>query len=367
MALFERVGPGNGRGQLNQPRGIALSADGERIYVVDMGNARVEQFSSLGEFIDLWGDAADPDVTLARTDSGLGPTGVAVGPDGLIYIADTWNHRIVVLDESGHLVREVGSFADTQDSPDSSPEPGGFFGPRDIAVANDEIYVVDTGNERVQVFALDGTFLRSWGGYGSEPSQFIEPVGIAVDPQGQIYVADSGNARISIFSNTGVPIDQWGVDAWVGNQYFEPYLAFDDAGNLYASSSATGSVEVFDPDGIPLPAIRTVDGEALEQPVGLAWSPQGELLISDKGRNAVFQYLPPLELGQDNGIGEIGDEPPATPEIEVPAEESSPVLPAASPAPNETDVIPAGGSPVASPVASPIGSQEPSPTPIGNG
>jgi sugar lactone lactonase YvrE len=237
FGLFEQPGAGNGRGQFNQPRGIAVTDDGERIYVVDMGNARVQHFAADGEFVDAWGGEEDTDVSFALTDSGLGPTGIAVGADGLIYICDTWNHRIVVLDETGRLVREFGAFADTADAPDSAAEPGSFFGPRDIAVYNDEIYVVDTGNERVQVFALDGTFLRSWGGKGTEPSQFIEPVGIAVDGQGRIFVADSGNARISVFSGVGTPIEQWPVDAWFGNQYFEPYLAFDDAGNLYASSS----------------------------------------------------------------------------------------------------------------------------------
>jgi DNA-binding beta-propeller fold protein YncE len=260
----------------------------------------------------------------------------------------------VVLDESGRLVRQFGENADTLDAPDALSEPGKFFGPRDIIVSGDEIYVVDTGNERVQVFALDGTFLRAWGGNGSAPSQLLEPVGIAIDGQGRIFIADSGNARISIFSSTGTPLEQWPVDAWVGNQYFEPYLAFDDAGNLYASSSATGSIEVFDPTGQPLPPITEVDGEQLEQPVGIEWSPQGTLLITDKGRSAAFQYVPPLGPGADENLGGLFDEVPATPEqIEL-----------ASPITTSEGDLPI---PAASPIASPEASPQPSPTPIGNG
>lgn len=357
--LYDQAGAGSGQGQFNQPRGIAVSDDGEQIYVVDMANARVEHFDSTGAFIEVWGDEDDPDVTFAKTDSGLGPTGIAVGPDGLIYVCDTWNHRVVVLNESGHMVREFGAFADTLDSPDASPEPGLFFGPRDIAIANDEIYVVDTGNERVQVFALDGTFLRAFGGTGSEAGQFIEPVGIVIDAAGRVYVADSGNARISIFSATGAPIEQWPVDAWVGYQYFEPYLALDDAGQLYASSSATGSIEVFDQTGLVIQSVSQVGTQQLEQPVGIAWSPSGALLISDKERNTVFEFVPPvLEGAGDEPVEQPASDTEATPEAIVP--ESSPVIESAP----VDDASPAA-SPMASPIASPIAS--PTSTPIGNG
>lgn len=351
--LFEQVGAGTGRGQFNQPRGIAVSSSGEQIFVVDMANARVQQFDNSGSFIDIWGGDDDPDVTLAKTDSGLGPTGIAVGPDGLIYVSDTWNHRIVVLDDSGNMVREFGAFADTADAPDASPEPGLFFGPRAIAIANDEIYVVDTGNERVQVFALDGTFLRAWGGSGSEVSQFVEPVGIAIDGAGRVFVADSGNARISVFTAAGMPLEQWPVDAWVGLQYFEPYLAFDDSGLLYATSSATGTIEIFDQEGVAILSVSQIGNEQLEQPVGLAWSPEGVMLITDKGRDAVFELTPPLAPESDGGSS---DEP-----IDEPAASPEPALEDASPVTQADETGPA--SPIASPMASPAVS----PTPIGNG
>lgn len=295
FGLYDRIGNGSGRGQFDQPRGIAVSADGERIYVVDMGNARVEQFDAVGAFIDEWGGASDPDVSFERTDIGLGPTGIATGPNGLVYVADTWNHRVVVLDNTGRMVHEFGAFADTADAPDASIESGSFFGPRAIAIHNDEIFVVDTGNERVQVFGMDGSFIRAFGGNGATPSQFVEPVGIAISADGRVFVADSGNGRISVWSTIGEPLEQWTVEAWAGSTYFEPYLAFDDAGLLYASSSATGSIEVFNPVGELMLSIRQVESEALEQPVGLAWSPEGSLLITDKGRNGVFRYTPVVE------------------------------------------------------------------------
>lgn len=324
-SLLAHVGAGAGRGQFNQPRGIALDSTNGTSYVVDMGNARVQRFDAAGEYVGSWGGVDGGDITFELTDQGLGPTGVAVGADGLVYVCDTWNHRIVVLTPGGQLAREFGAFADAGDSADPSVQPGTFFGPRAIAVFQNEIYVVDTGNERVEVFSLDGTFVRAFGGHGAEPGKLLEPVGIAIGPDKRVYVADSGNARISVFATTGTPLGQWPVDAWAGNLYFEPYLAFDADGYLYATSSASGSVEVFDPSGAQVDSIKTVGNDALQQPVGIAPTGDGAILISDKGANAIYRYQPP-------------DRQPQVDE-DVPANGASNGSPAASP----------GASPVASP------------------
>ncbi len=325
-SLNDRPGPGAGRGQFDQPRGIAADITTGNTYVVDMGNHRVESFGADGSFAGSWG-GADGSVAFGSTDAGLGPTGIAVGFDGLIYVADTWNHRVVVLNGNGDVVRIFGSFGDTQDAPDASPEPGLFFGPRDVAVTGDEIFVVDTGNERVQVFSPDGTFLRSWGGRGDGPAQFVEPVGITIGPDGRVYVADSGNARISVFQRDGTPIAQWPIEIWTGQQYFEPYLAIDNNGVLYATSSATGTIEVYDLDGR---FITSLDGSGLEQfqrPFGITQGANLQMMVTDGGLNAVLQFAPI----------EAPEEEPASPEA---SPDASPVASEASPAASGIEVEP---------------------------
>jgi len=321
--LSDSPGPGSARGQFNQPIGIAAAAEGT-VYVVDQGNARVQRFDADGLFIDVWGEV-DSEVQFARTESGLGPTGIATGPDGLVYVADTWNHRIVVLNASGQLIREIGSppdsagnrqAVDTTDDPAAvETETGFFFGPRDVAVSEEEIYVVDTGNERIQVFAPDGTFKRVWGGYGTGPDQFIEPVGIAIGPNGLIWVADSGNARVSVFTPMGAPVQRFTVEAWPApdpagaRPSFQPYLSFDQNGLLYVTSAQSGSVEVYNRDGTFIEPITDVDGDTLEQPIGISATANGDLLITDIESSKVHRYTP--------------DAPP--PVVEIERTDASPV------------------------------------------
>jgi sugar lactone lactonase YvrE len=269
------------------------------IAVVDSGNARVQRFAADGAFLDVWGDDEDG-LTFTRTENGLGPTGITIAPDGITWVADTWGHRVVALDGNGQIVQTIGAeTVDTSDDPARVGEAGGrFFGPRAVAVSDDAIYVVDTGNERVQRFAPDGTFVAAWGGYGTAPGQLIEPVGIAIGPDGNLYVADSGNARIAIFTPDGEPVAQWPVSVWPTSApgglppAYQPYLAFDADGNLYTTASNVGQALLLGRDGAIREAITEAGNERLAQPIGVAVSPDGQVLFSDVGRDTVLTYVP---------------------------------------------------------------------------
>lgn len=79
--------------------------------------------------------------------------------------------------------------------------PGQFLEPNAIALdIADNVYVADTGNDRIQKLKADGTFLREVGGFGWQDGQFNKPTGIAVGKGLELYVADSRNQRIQIFN-----------------------------------------------------------------------------------------------------------------------------------------------------------------------
>src|SRR5215831_6638944 len=78
---------------------------------------------------------------------------------------------------------------------------GQFYGPYDVAVdAGGNVYVVDSGNERIQKFTSTGTYITKWGTEGSGDGEFFQPSGIAVDASGYVYVSDLNNNRIQKFS-----------------------------------------------------------------------------------------------------------------------------------------------------------------------
>ena len=321
FSLTQWPGPGDAPGQFDRPIGVAADAAGT-VYVVDGGNGRVQRFAADGSFVGAWGDTGTG-LELARASAGLGPTGIAVGDDGLAWVADTWNHRVVALDPGGEVVVELGGGEATDLGDDAAAveeEPGRFFGPRSVALAGGEVFVADTGNERIQVFGADGRFRRAFGGYGSEPDRLIEPVGLAVGPDGNLYVADSGNARVSVFTPAGEPVRQFSVAAWPApdpsgaRPAYQPYLAFDGTGRLYASSSTSGTVEVLTLDGTALESFSGAGNEPFEQPIGVAVGPNEELLVSDYGRSAVLRLpLPPPPAEVPTAVAPSGSADEAAP------------------------------------------------------
>src|SRR5258708_34147023 len=88
---------------------------------------------------------------------------------------------------------------------------GQFVDPMGVAVdSSGNIFVADTGNDRIQKFSPNSAFLTAWGSHGSGDGQFLGCEGIAVDSGGNIYAADGGNNRIQKFTSDGLLLTKWG-------------------------------------------------------------------------------------------------------------------------------------------------------------
>jgi hypothetical protein len=126
---------------------------------------------------------------------------------------------------------------------------------RDIAVdSTGSLYLADAGNHRILVFDTAGTILRQWGGLGSGNGQFNMPSGLAIDSNDLVYVADTYNHRIQVFTRMGEFLTEWGKKdangspvAGAGNGEFNApaSLAFDSVGQLYVSDGNNHRVQVF--------------------------------------------------------------------------------------------------------------------------
>jgi len=134
------------------------------------------------------------------TEEGLGrleqPVGVAVSPRGELFVTDSGNQRISVFDEQGTFLRAFGQAGDG---------PGELDRPMHLAFGPDGLlYVAEYINDRISVFRQDGTFVRH-----VKPKGVDAPSGVAVDAAGTMYVADFYNHRLVVLSVDG-PERAWG-------------------------------------------------------------------------------------------------------------------------------------------------------------
>jgi predicted membrane-bound mannosyltransferase/DNA-binding beta-propeller fold protein YncE len=286
---------GQGDGQFNAPRGIAIGPDGS-VYVADTFNHRIQKYDAEGQYVLTFGRFGD----LSKGTGSEGgtfnePWGIGVGPDGSVYVADTWNYRVQKFDAEGRFVRMWGKFG--QDGAFDS-----FYGPRDIAVdAQGNVYVTDTGNKRVVVFDPNGLGLTSIGSEGFEPGLFDEPVGLAVAADGSLYVADTWNQRIQRFRPQGVDGEylfdtEIKVKAWQGTSVEnKPFITTDTQGRIYVTDPEGFRVLVFNEAGEFLTTWGDpgADNTTFSTISGLEVDAAGNVYVVDSGNHRVMRF-PPL-------------------------------------------------------------------------
>ncbi|WP_269850541.1 PKD domain-containing protein [Methanosarcina horonobensis] len=157
---------------------------------------------------------------------------------GDIYVADTGNNRIQRFDSSGGFISTWGS---------SGTGNGEFSNPQGIAIDSlGTAYVADTGNNRIQMFGSNGIFLYTWGSSGNGEGEFNVPTGIAFDSLNNVYVVDTSNTRIQKFDSSGMFITTWGYYGSDDGQFSNPQgIAVDSSGSVYVADSDNDCVQKF--------------------------------------------------------------------------------------------------------------------------
>jgi len=193
--------------------------------------------------------------TMGSAESQLNaPEGVSVSADGEIYVADTNNHRVQVFSLEGEYLRSWGSFCslDEIENCESDNGHGQFNFPEGI-VANSvsqRVYVSDSSNDRIQVFDLEGNFVNAFGASGDAEGEFTLPIGLELDDDDNLYVADLLNHRIQVFDAEGTFIRAWGSRGdGLGELSFPVDVAiFED--NVYVAENANNRIQQFDTEGL---------------------------------------------------------------------------------------------------------------------
>lgn len=267
--------------QLNQPSGIAVDGIG-RVFVADTGNHRVRMIDESGRITTIAGtgepgfsgDGAAILVPLAA------PHGVAVDGLGRLYIADTENHRIRRIDIDGGLVTVAGTGSAGAAGDGGPAIDAELASPLGVAVdIQGRVLVADTLNSRVRRIELDETIVTVAGstfGFGGDGGQataamLASPTAVAVDPQGQIVIADLLNQRIR-------------------------RIALDGSIATVAGTGAQG----YSGDGGPATSAM------LALPLGVATDAQGAILVADRSNQRVRRIDAAGTISTIAGTGTFG-------------------------------------------------------------
>ena len=193
------------------------------------------------------------------------PHGFAVDHEGNMWVTDVslvpnqMGAVVVKLSSDGEVLMTLGTPGVTGEGPDTFNRPSG------VAVApNGEIFVTDGEgpNNRVVRFSREGRFITAWGTTGSEPGNFSTPHDIAIDSRGRVFVGDRGNSRVQVFDQDGHFLDQWRNFGRPSGIYIntetDMLYVTDSTSNstnnpgirrgIYVGSALTGELAYFIPD-----------------------------------------------------------------------------------------------------------------------
>eukprot|EP00058_Branchiostoma_floridae_P021286 XP_002606776.1 hypothetical protein BRAFLDRAFT_226091 [Branchiostoma floridae] len=223
--------PGSQHGQFELPVDVAVR--GDRLYVSDNFNHRVQKFSPSGELLHKF----------PLGEYCMKPYGLTVQRDGRVVVADPGKHSIFLFEADGTLVKQVGGQGQGEEQ---------FDEPCFVTVdKEDNIFVADQNNHRIQVFDKNLKFQRKFGKKGRQPQDMWWPTGVSVDNRGNIVLSNVGGTA------DGVAHSQ--------------------------------KLQVFHPDGTWVSSISSNEDKMYE-PYGVAVTEDGYVFVTDTGDHCIRKY-----------------------------------------------------------------------------
>jgi len=303
----DAIGPGPAS-RFSDPWGVVLDAGGT-LYVADAGdNNRILRRWLDGDFHLLAGGREGFADGLGGAAAFNTPSGIALDRHGNLYVADTGNHAIRKVTPRGEVTTLAGGgvpgFAD------GNGRDARFNGPMGVAVdAAGRVYVADTWNDRIRVVEPDG---RVWTLAGGErpgwadgqgtQARFDTPTDIALAADGSVWVADMNNDALRMLTPSGVVTTRIGGSGSERALRGPMTLTITDDGVAYVGERGGRVLQVS-----PAGHVVTVAGDTqrFARPAGIALAPDGSLLLADADAQRIH-HLRPLPVGAKQGGAELG-------------------------------------------------------------
>ncbi|MBW3625319.1 MAG: SMP-30/gluconolactonase/LRE family protein [Armatimonadetes bacterium] len=271
------------------------------------------------------------------------PIGMAVDPRGSLYFASAGNHRVRTVDERGRIYTLAGTGQPGFSGDGGPARQARLNDPIDVAVdKHRNLYIADRGNRRIRKVRPDGTITTYAGGGASQEegipatqARLSQPVGVAVDRNGNLYIADRGSHRVRKVTPQGIitTVAGSGQEGYAGDggpalqaRLNGPHdVAVDGKGNLYIAGAGNHRVRKISPQGIITtvagvgrPGSAGDNGPAVEaelnSPQDVAVDPNDHLYIADTGNHRIRRVTPAGTI--QTVAGEL-------PEEELPPQEQS--------------------------------------------
>lgn len=262
--------------ELYRPQSGVVDEAG-RILVTDRGNPSVFVFNEKDLTLQVWQQAEG-------SRNFVSPIGIALGPEGTVFVADSELGFVVHLDSQGNSIGTIGK--------------GHLTRPTGVAYepSSRRIFVVDTADHQIKLFDPQGKLLDVWGERGEGPAEFNFPTHISVSNQ-KLYLADTINARIQTLSTvTGKHLASVGrLGTYIGNMVRPKGVAADSEGNIYVIESFHDYLLIYNSSGEFLMSIGGVgtDPGKFHLPSGVWVDARNRIFVADtlNSRVSVFQFL----------------------------------------------------------------------------
>jgi sugar lactone lactonase YvrE len=304
---------------LNTPSATAVDSQGN-VYIADTTNNEIRKVTPGGTITRIAGTGASGssgDGAAATAATLNAPAGIAVDATGDLYIADTGNNKIRMVDAvSGNISTLAGTGTAGYTGDQSTPAVATLNAPTQLAWSQTgTLYVADTGNSAIRAIApkeslittVAGSAIAGFDGDGGpgQAAQLQNPKGVAVGNSGNVYIADTGNNRIRLLSKgviTTLAGQQGG--GYIGDgsaaatELNAPTgMAVDTSGNLYIADTQNQRIRMISGGQIITVAGTGTAGATgdtgtsavatVNAPMGIALDSAGNLYIADTGNNKV--------------------------------------------------------------------------------